>query len=177
MSGVRYSEAQVERALLERALCPSNKKAVENLRQHKGFETFTDHTMAAWLRLHSERYSEIAAEQNEKFAKVHAAEAERRIRAMGEVNDALVEKLGEAVAAGNLAPKDLSTAIRNLSVSSAVEQDKIVNPIRGRGQIVEHRPAGDIRAELESRLRRLGMLVDGTAEEIPHDPPGLPSGD
>ncbi len=161
------SPETVERALHALALTGSGARAQRYL-EDKGITTVQASTIVKWARgKHSERYAEIAHQEDERISKLVAAEVQENIRLNTQVQGKLLKRLDET--AHTLEGKGASAAYRDLAVGQAVSSDKIVNPIRGRASsIVEHRSVGDL-------IRRLQALkavevIEGTATEILSSP-------
>jgi hypothetical protein len=162
-----------ERALLQLVLSGSAPQAQRQLKE-LGIE-IPERTLAAWKNSYAERIAEIAEIETRRVAQVMAAEAESVIRKSAALEHKLLDRL-ESVA-DELPAKEVANALRNVSTTKGINAQRIADPIRGRATaIVQHRGAGEITEELFNRMRRLG-IVDGEAEEITDDLPGLPPGD
>lgn len=109
------------------------------------------------------RYWEIVTEKGEQLKDISAGRAEEFIHRAFDVEQDLLEEVQRVVGENNSkAASELSGALRNISTSKALNQDKIANTLRGRATtIIEHK---SVPVALE-RLKELGLLVEGTVED------------
>lgn len=154
-----YSDAEVERGLFALALCSGNSRRAEALLTEDG-DGIPASTLAKWKQhRHADRYIRIQQQVYPQIAERMAEEMEDLFTTELELERQLVERVKAELP--NLKPGELSTALRNVGVTKALNVDKSA-PIRGRpGQIVQH----DFDGAMEG-LRRLGLLIDGEADEI-----------
>jgi hypothetical protein len=118
----KYTEAQIQRVLTEVAACAGNSGLAAKHLEEDGL-SIPLRTIQYWKAdLHADKYQairEIALPAiRRQAADMHMASARRRMELADELADALKAKKGE------LEAKDLSTALRNVDVGSAVHTDK-----------------------------------------------------
>lgn len=160
----RYTLEDIERGLWTLALNAGREDAAVEALKAQG-HNIPKGTLGSWARRdHVERYEEIKQEASHQIAQRVAAQAEQFMLAAGEVEMLALQKLKGEIEQDQIEGKDLAGALRNVSTSKALNNDKISAPIRGRPtQITEHRDAAQIVAE----LKKLGVVVEGTAQELP----------
>jgi hypothetical protein len=158
----RYDAGTVERALWALALNGGNgARTVDHLAAQGIHVPRT--TILTWREVHADRYAKIQAEASDQLAEKIAADAEAFMVNAARVEALALEKLGEQIEAGQV--KDVGSALRNVSTSKALNNDKIASPLRGRpSRIVEDRTP----EQSFKRLAKLvpGLIVDSTAQEI-----------
>lgn len=147
----RYTTAEIERGLTELAACNGNSRAAEENLREAGMRI--DHaTLWQWQRkTYPDRYEEIRADQlpriREQAADEHMALAAQQM----EVNGLVLKRLKDNV--NELAPRDLPGAVRNLSVSAAVETEK--------AQLLNDQPTSRVASDLPGLLKEIkSMGVD-----------------
>lgn len=158
-----FTEEQIETCLLELAVCSGRPRAAkERLAEAHGI-SIAEKTLAGWRdRIHAHRYQRICEEQEPKIKAAVIAKAEEVVAFAGELEMKALARLDRELEDESIPARDLAGALRNITTTKTLNQDKIASPLRGRPrQIVEHRSSGEI-------LRRLAEIgvVDGTAEEL-----------
>ena len=153
-----FNPEQVERGLLR--LAEANGNAEEASRSLKSDGLSIDpNTLRRWRTgKHAERYevvrSEVLPRLQAQAAEAHAALAAREMA----VSAQMVERLAGEV--DGIAPRDLSTAVRNLDVGAAIHRDK--------AQILKGEPTHIVRRsfeEIKRELKERGVVLDGIAVE------------
>ena len=160
VQGGSYSEAERERGLVALAVCSGNSRRAARLLAHRGLP-IPRSTLKQWPDLYPGQYgavqTRILPELKARLAEEHTALAEDLMDLSREMAGRLLHEYSE------LPVRDLSSGIRNASVASAVHSDK-ARDLRGDPTaVVEHRSV----EEIERPLRALGIVIEGTAEEIP----------
>jgi hypothetical protein len=160
----RYSEDEIERALIAVAVCAGNTHRAHRELAKQGHK-IPRPTLDVWAtRLHADRYQRIATEVVPKIHERIATEAEDLAQAYADAERTALDRLNETL--DELDPKDVATAIRNLATSRGISIDKAAL-LRGRPtQIIEHRDPADIARELAAMRPDVFEYVDEDAEEI-----------
>ena len=164
-----FTEEEIETCLLELAVCSGRPTpASARLKEAYGIEV-SHSTLSKWRdRIHAHRYQRICEEQEPRIKAAVIAKAEEVVAFAGELEMKALARLDRELDDESIPPRDLAGALRNITTTKTLNQDKIASPLRGRPrQIVEHRSSGEI-------LRRLAEIgvVDGTAEELKELPDG-----
>ncbi len=117
-------------------------------------------TLKRWRNKdHAERYQQLYEAELPKIFNRMAGEMEELFAAEAELEWDMVDRLREELP--NLKPGELSTALRNLGVTKALNADKSA-PIRGRpNEVVHHSPG-----ELVAKLKRLGVIIVDADEVV-----------
>lgn len=160
----RYTEDEIERALIAVAVCAGNTHRAHRELAKRGYK-IPRPTLDVWAtRLHAERYQRIATEVVPKIHERIAIEAEDLAQAYADIERTALERLSKTL--DELEPKDVATAIRNLATSRGISIDKAAL-LRGRPtQIIEHRDPADIARELHQLRPDVFDYMDADAEEI-----------
>lgn len=120
-TGNRHDLPEVQRGLTAIAYANGKFRPAARELEADGFKV-SPKTLAAWYREHREDYERIRREilpvVGAVVADEHMALARRNNQLEDEIADQLKEKLLD------LPPKELSTALRNVAVSSGVHTDK-----------------------------------------------------
>ena len=158
-----YTTEDIERGLLALALNAGRPTAAARDLEAQGhpiaFQRLHD-----WKHKHAQRYAEIQHEVKDKISERVAADAEAFLLRSAQTEHALLDKLDQALEADKIKPSEIATTMRNLATSRALANDKIIGPLRGRPQVVEHRHNAD---ELLRKLQSLKVrAIDSTATEI-----------
>lgn len=74
-----------------------------------------------------------------------------------------LHKLHAAIEGDRIPERELAAALRNITVSKAVNIDKLLSLSGRPTSIVEHRSP----EQLVARLAAIGAVIDGSAEELP----------
>lgn len=161
----RYTPEQIDRGLLEVAVCGNAALASKRLAA-EGLE-IDDRLLRMWRsEIHAGRYAEIAAEQAPKIEATIVEAARRIAQRAAEIELKALDRTEEQLDAGDV--KDPAAVARNLAVAKAVNIDKTLTLESRPSQISEVRRPEEIIRSLE----KLGVLkaIDGTAEEEPSSP-------
>jgi hypothetical protein len=154
-----YSPQDVERGLTALAVTGSDRKASEACGIPRA-------TLKDWRQRHAERLAQIQRDRLPEIAGRVASEFESLIRKGIDVQVQIFERMRAEVA--NLAPRELSGALKNAAIATGVATDKSRLLRELPTEIREQRPVHEIEAE----LRRRGWIIDDdSAEEI--GPPPL----
>lgn len=158
-----FSEEEIELCLLELAVCSGRPMpASQRLKEAHGIKVARE-TLRQWRDgKHAHRYQRICEEQEPKIKAAVIAKAEEVVAFAHEVEMKALAQLDEELDNRSIPPRDLAGALRNITTTKTLNQDKIASPLRGRPPvIIEHRSSGEI-------LRRLAEIgvVEGSAEEI-----------
>ena len=154
-----YDPAMVERGLLALAECNGNGRKAERLLSED--DLGIDHTtLYRWRQgPYAEQYERIRAEVVPKVrlraSEDHMALSERLMDAEGDLLTMLMDKAHE------LPPKEVSTAIRNVSTSGAIHVDK--------AQVLSDQPTEIRRLDTGEVLRKLGsrgMRLEATERKL-----------
>jgi hypothetical protein len=164
MPNVGYTEEVHSEALMMLALCRGNAEEAHRRLKERGNRTPDASTLSRWKIRDAERYEEIRTEISHKLVGEVANQAEQIMLEAGELELEIIARMRDELA--NLKPSDLSSALRNLSTTKALNNDKIASPIRGRPTVIHSDRTAD---EILRALKHLepGLIVDGTAEESP----------
>ena len=153
-----YSDAEIDRGLFALALCSGNARRAARLLAEDG-DGIPAATLQTWKRRRSEAYERIQQDVYPKIAERMAEEMEDLFATEVELERKLVERV--SVELPNLRPGELSTALRNVGVTKALNADKSA-PLRGRpNQVVQHNYEDAVEG-----LKRLGLFVEGDASEV-----------
>jgi hypothetical protein len=160
--GQGYTEEEIDRALVEAALCDGNTHAAHRNLKAQGIN-IPRPTIEGWVRrVHSQRYQQLRAELVPRIHAKIAAECEDTAELAGQLEREMLVKLAKDYK--ELAPRDQAGAIRNVSTTKAINVDKAAL-LRGQPtEIVEHRhSAAELWAEFEAMFPG---VVNGEAVEI-----------
>lgn len=135
-------------------------------------------TLQDWLT----RYPDLAYDVRESLKhemSIRAAQqADAIILKSGRIEDKLLDRLDDGIE--ELPMKDVAAALRNVSTTKALNNDKIVGPNRGRPTVVVQTQSADdlnkMLAETIRELRDLGIDVDSIADADVVAPVELASG-
>lgn len=121
-------------------------------------------TLDRWRReQYPERYREVVQDTLPRIqARIAELNEDLAIR-QSEVEGLLTDSLKEQ--AGDIQPRDLPGAIRNIATSRGINQDK-AKLYRGEATQIVGNPVEEA-ADALAALRKKGILIEGTAEEIP----------
>lgn len=166
-SHCRYSETELDAALLAMATLGGSRRASEHLKA-SGIDVPSS-TIRDWKLRYPRRFAAIA--------EAHAPEIERAVITLARdaalnagmgVSEAIDLERDRMALDDGKAIKDASASAQRLSVAMGVQVDKML-VLQGRPQqITEHRrDANDIVTELSNLAP--GLFVDGQAEEIHAD--------
>jgi hypothetical protein len=169
----RYTEEEIDRGLVEVALCGGNTRHAHRRLKEQGI-TISRPTLERWAN--RERVGQYEALRAELVPRIHAAiavQCEDSAHLAGEIEREMLEKFREDF--HKLDPRDQAGSIRNIGTTRAISIDKAA--------LLRGRPT-EIRKELKDPgqgLRELAELfpgvltlpsIDSTAEELPA--PALP---
>ena len=159
----RYTDQEVEQGLFALAMASGNTRRASAMLQKRGLRV-PHTTLDTWKhRTHPERYERIKQDAYPRIAEQMAEDMEALFAAEVELEWELVAKFREELA--NLKPADVAGALRNIGVTKALNVDKSA-PLRGRPNQIVGVSAGDAQARLKRKLERLGVTIEGTAEEV-----------
>ncbi len=163
-----FDPEQIERGLLR--LAEANGNAEEASRSlATGGLSIDPQTLRRWRNgKHAERYEVVRGEVLPRLqAQAAEAHADLAAREMA-VSARMVERLAGEV--DQIAPRDLSTAVRNLDVGAAIHRDK-AQILKGEPTHIVRRSFEEIKRELKAR----GIVLDGIAVEVSERVDGLPA--
>jgi hypothetical protein len=160
-----YTEQDQAEALMMLVLCRGN--AEEACRRMKA-EAMTpppSRTLKFWRARDHARYEQIRTEVTSKLTEQVANQAEQIMLKAGDVEELMIDRLHAALVDGRIPDKDLPGALRNVSTTKALNNDKIAGPIRGRPTVIHSDRTAD---EIMRALKALepNLIIEGTAEEI-----------
>lgn len=160
-----YDEETRERALHRLAINGGNCRRTSRELKAQGIN-ISDKALGAWMNTrHRDRYMVIREETKETIAEHIAADAEQLAVQIAEAEQLALTATINAIQTGDLDPKELSGALRNLTTSKALQIDKIASPLRGRPTTIhEHRNPTEIIAKLNQLAP--GLVIDSTAKDI-----------
>lgn len=171
LSRSTYDTETVERALWALALHAGSPQQASEALAEQGI-SIAKQTLHRWKTQHAERYEQVRKEASSQIADRIASEAEAFMLAAAETERLALRKLHEQIENDQI--KDVSSALRNITTSKALNNDKIASPLRGRPSVVVERRTAD---EALKRLERLAASVDSSAEEIQDARSVVTSGD
>jgi hypothetical protein len=157
-----YTTEEIDRALVEVALCNGNTRAAHRNLKAEGVH-IPRPNIERWARvLYRQRYQELRAELVPRIHAKIAANCEDRAEQADELERKMLAKFGEDFE--QLAPRDQAGAIRNVSTVKAINVDKAAL-LRGQPtEIVKHERSTD---ELWAEFRQMfPSIIPGTAVEI-----------
>jgi hypothetical protein len=158
-----YDSETVERGLAELALWERNARAASRSLERQGIG-IPHQTLAYWKARHAERLAEIEATKMPAIRQRMAEDAEHSAIRLAQLQRDLTEQLAEK--RDDLSAKETASALQQVTTAKAIDVDK-ASLLRGMPtEITGHRRTDD---EIYAELRKLGFVVDGTAE--PLDPP------
>ena len=160
--GQGYTEEQIDRALVEVALCGGNTHfAARNLKA--AGTPVPRRTLRTWVeRTQVERYLRLRAELVSRIHAKIARECEDSAELAGHLERRMLAKLAEDFE--KLPPRDQPGALRNVSTSKAINIDKAAL-LRGQPtEIVEHKQ--DVQELWAEFAAMFPSVVNSTAEEI-----------
>lgn len=152
-----FGTVEIDRGLTALILAGGN---AEQAARDTGFH---GRTIRKWKDAHPGRYVELQQELAPRIADRIASEAEQLA-----VLYAKAEREALEVAMGKIHELDAdkaASAVRNFATAKALQVDKISSPLRGRPTVITEHRAGD--ELLRGLASRVGMTIDGTAEELP----------
>lgn len=159
-----YDAEQVEAGLQALAIADGNHRLAHRLLAENNTDIPAG-TLYEWKTTHAERYEQIRADVLPKIRERMAAESEELAIAYAQLEREAIELLKPKL--NDLRPNELAGVQRNLATSRAISVDK-ASVLRGMPtEITEHRNADELLRKLGSALP--GLIVEGTAEEIPTD--------
>jgi hypothetical protein len=171
--GERYSEEEIERGLLEVAMCRGNTRRAARQLAAQGI-TIPRTTLETWTnRLHPQRYADI---QERVLPMIHqrmAEQSEELAQAYAEAEYEALAQLRRRVP--DMRASDAASAVRNLATSRGISVDKAAL-LRGQPTAIEERR--DV-GEILFALERLGVRVEvaGSPRQVENvDPEALPPG-
>lgn len=150
------------------AICRGNAQEARRRMKARGDTPPPASTLNHWRTAHADRYEEIRTKVSAKITAEVANQAEEIMLEAGEIERAMLERIREELP--NMKASELPGALRNVSTTKALNNDKIASPIRGRPTVIHHdRTAEEILKALKALDPRL--VIDSTADEIPTLPP------
>jgi hypothetical protein len=157
-----YTEDEIDRALVEVALCNGNTYAAHRNLKATGID-IPRATIRDWAtKTQTERYQRLRVELVPRIHAKIAAECEDTAELAGRLEREMLVKLAKDYK--DLAPRDQAGAIRNVSTVKAINVDKAAL-LRGQPtEIVEHRESpAELWAEFEAMFP---SVFNGEAVEI-----------
>ena len=160
MGSHRYTDQEVERGLTALALASGNSKRAEAALAETGLKVSAA-TLRGWkTRTYPKQYAtvreEILPAIREQLAEQHTELAGSLANLATKISARLEENYDK------LEPRDLPGALRNVATSSAIHTDKASQLRQEPTSVIVHDHGYAI-----AQLRRKGLVVDGTAVEIP----------
>jgi hypothetical protein len=159
----RYSPEQIDRALLELAICGTSTEARRRLAA-QGLQV-SDRTLRDWKQVrYPDRYRQIAEQHARQVEDVIVQQARETALFAGHVERSALAAELKAIEAGKV--RDHSASARNASTVKGINVDKLLTLSGRPSQVVEHRQADDL-------LRKLAVIAPGVvtveseAEELP----------
>lgn len=148
----KYSQEQIELAMSQYALDHGNaKRACENLRET--LPELTASTLVGWINSEPQRYEKI---RTEVVPTIHGRIANHHEDIAVKAAAATESYVERALAVmGDIAPRDMPGAARNLATVLAITTDKAAL-LRGKPTVIEERR--DV-GEILSALERMGVTV------------------
>jgi hypothetical protein len=161
-----YTEQDQSESLMMLVLCRGNAEEACRRMEAEGLVPPPPSTLKDWRSQNASRYEQIRTEVHGKLTEQVANQAEQIMLKAGDLEELMIDRLTVAVLDGTIPDKDLSGALRNVSTTKALNNDKIAGPIRGRPTVIHSdRTADEIMRALKSLEPNL--IVEGTAEEVP----------
>jgi hypothetical protein len=167
LRGKRWTDEEIDLGL--RVLAKHFGNAAAAGRELKTLGTpIPTRTLADWRDIrHTERYRETRAEVEKLVLQDMAEEMLRASKEDGDAADAARKEFLKQLKAGEVAPRDLSGAVRNFRVSQALGVDKSRLVVDRPTDIVEHKY--DL-AAIERAIRATQQVIDAEAAELPPAP-------
>lgn len=162
-----YTEEEVERGLHALALCSGNARKASKALAEKGLKVPRS-TLQMWAtRTHVDRYEQI---HEHELAGIHRRQAGRNEELVDYLTD-IEWKVAKRVenSLPDMRSDQAASALRNVAVAAAVNQDKALL-LRGQPTAIrEDRTVGELLRYLTSTgvVTVDPALLEGTAEEIP----------
>jgi transposase-like protein len=164
----RYSPTEIDAALATLAATGSSFEAS----QRTGINP---HTLRHWKTLHHDRYTQIAEREAPKLEAIAAQQAREIMVRAGETEHTLLDTLNKRI--NDDAPtkelSELAGTLQRVTTSKGINGTKLLELTGRPTQIVEHREGTDILRALASKVP--GLVIDGTATELPHASQQAPS--
>jgi transposase-like protein len=148
----KFSVEEKERALTALVLASSSVQAEE-------VTGIPARTLRQWKTELADDYERIRSDMAPEIAKRVASDAEALARDIAEVERRLLARFDDATIA-SLPARDVSTSLRNLSVSKGLQIDKISSPLRERPSHVNHT------ADFEEIINKLGRQLGIRPEPV-----------
>lgn len=129
-------------------------------------------TLRGWAKRHPYRYAEIRETEAAKWRARAAADSEDLADKHRQLAEKTLEKAEQALAAGDLTPKDYAGLIKSLNLGAGIHTDKS-SALRDRPtQVVEHKHSVEQIDRALSHLLQEADTVESTAVEVePQLPP------
>jgi len=168
----KHTETEIREGLTELAMCAGGShKAAENLKE-RGMD-IPSRTLREWRRTtHRDVYEDIRTDVIDKIHARIAADQEDIAVAASELELKLMHQLDAQ--RETLAPRDIATALRNVSTTKGIAVDKFL-PMRNKATVIHQLQADDILAKIERLVPKAVITVEGEAEEVPDEPAELPA--
>lgn len=160
--GAKYTEADIDQALLALALSGGSSAVASKRLKEQGAE-IPEKTLRNWRE---NQYPKRYAHLQQKYGAELEELAVRGIRSNLLLADQLERDMLEDFAGSykSLDAKDKAGAIRNIATTKAINADKLLQLTGRPTQTIEHRNASDLLAQI---AQRVGLpAIEGTAEEI-----------
>ena len=160
----RYTEEQIETALTVLALCGGRARMAADQLAERHDLPIDESTLRWWRdKSHTDRYTQLAADQESKVRERVAAQCEQVMFAATAAELEALTQLRQAIARGDIPSRELPGAIRNLSTAKGINFDKAAAARDRPTAIVEYR-APD---EVLSALKSMGFgVIEGQAQPI-----------
>jgi hypothetical protein len=165
LGGRPYTEPEVERGLVALSLCDGNSKRAARVLATQDL-SIDPSTLRKWRTQRPDDYERVQAlvlpRVKAQTAELHADFAKRAIEVNAKVLDKLEREYDE------ISPRELPGAVRNLSTTAGIHEDKAANLRGDPTTVIEHRSY----KEVVAKLKQMGV-IEGDAEEMPDDTPAL----
>jgi hypothetical protein len=131
----RYSDTDIDTALIALILSGSSGQAIKALKA-QGL-TVPARTLRDWSVKHADRMERLQRDLAPRVAEIVAARAEGIALRIGDVEEALIDKIVGKLA--DMTADQAAQALRNVTTSKALQYDRISNPVRGRPSLIVER--------------------------------------
>lgn len=160
----RYTEEEIETGLMALALNGGRPTQASRQLAEQHNLPIPATTLCHWRdSAHVERYAKIAHEQEQRTRQVAAARFEGIVAQATEIQANLLDKTAQAIEQGDIPPRDLPSASRNIAATAGIYHDK-ASMARDRPTAIVERRAPE---EILAALRTLGVeVIDATPEDI-----------
>lgn len=153
-----YDEDEINFYLSQLALHGGNTRATVRTLERDGKNAPSRNTLQAWKRDRRDAYTRIEQDLDAHLGHKRQAMAERYL----EIQHEIVDKIREELKENNIPARDLGGLARNMAVGQGIEDTGAASALGRPTTVIEHRSSKEIFKGLE----RLGLLTEGSAEEV-----------